>query len=1181
VELDSDISPSTSDPAQFSPCDRSADPFGIRFLIDLPEGENPTRDQMNFFERFVASYEESRNAFLDNEDPRRVQTQADLILHGPDGSGRTTILTAAALYAAAVRGQRVLYVVSSLKIAERLAKRINDRLRALMVDCYFSAGVLKSLDADSWLEACLQKPDENGDYHFDGTEKLPPDVLFATPEMIERCFFSNAMTLDVEKREAMRRLFVGFGLFVVDDFLEYPVAVRSHLAFLMDKFRLLLETEYVVPQFVVATSPLDTQSNIDMIGQRLFGFGRFNRMQNVREMHPRMVEPSERGTLVVKPDRSLASAIHEVLEESLRNGIGTLLYWRGISACARTALEEEFRQHVSDGRLCIVGHLDELEGMPNFDMVLFVSKDDNADVPLRLKMAKGSVPTVFRVKMKGEVDSAGKSIVLIPDETAVSLRAFHLRSVLQYIPPLTPVEASIWSCFGVFGDHPNMKDAGILDDSGAQVAVQWYQDDLPFGERYPEGQIWTYLVLATKAAISTRGQLIDFSVLPNYDERIWVDRETSGLAANRLLLLHENKSGGGNEPVREGQKKEDEPLRQMVSWRDSKNVRVGETDLAHSEEMVYTRRGSDVHDDEEYTIGGIPPQEDLVKDPGRFAFAVTARYRRGTAEEYLYPVRRFSWDVPTRNMEIVDLSKLNGLAQFMIRLKEDLFYQVNGYLKGLLNLRGQEQNYYPPKEFAYDAYMSCVVLEPTFKRLTVSSTPEDYVRECMRGKWATSTKSGFSPALTHALTAAFRRRFSGWSFFALAPVFYIEGREGSIGKAVMWIVEPANSGRTVWPVLKALFEESAFWSDVFEEACDVLGECTDLWQLRMCSNLAFADEKLEQDDVDKALAILASVRDKRKAAESSTGKDVDEEEEKEEEENGADDADDEDAGDKAGGGTTEGDDPEIRKDKRRIGEFTEDEKAFERVVLDALNDFQDTIDVTDTAFVRANFMKPEKVTELFNDILWNHPEIFYVSKSYRYYREWLSDGTIKSFLIQDIEYGVTRDRYAEAKGKFDEAVKDAMESVKGIDDPVMKALKLHDYIIRICDYDTVARDEHDSSPLARTAYSVLVRHLAVCEGYTMAYRYLLARANITSEEVISESMNHCWNYVKIGENWYHVDVTWDDPLVNGKIVSGTANLTHEHFLLSDAAMRMKDHHDWNVRGLPPADDTKFDGKSWM
>ena len=1032
---------------------------------------------------------------------------------------------AAALYAAAVRGQRVLFVVSSHKVAERLAARINDRLRTLMVDCYFSAGILKSLDVDSWLEAYSARPDENGVYHLDGTERLPPDVLFATPEMIERYFFSNAMTLDAEKRSAMRRLLVSFGLFVVDDFLEYPVAVRSHLAFLMDKFRLLLETEFVVPQFIVTTTPLDTQNNIDMIGQRLFGFNRFNRMQNVRELRPRSVVPFMRGTLVVKRGRSIASAIRASLEESLRSGLDTLVYWRGISVCERTRLEEEFRPYVSDGKLHIIGHLDELDGLAGVDMVLFVSNDDKADMSLRLNMAKDASPTFFRIKPEGEVDLAEKSIVLIPDETAVSLRAFHLRSVPQYIPPLTPVEASIWSCLGVFGNHPNMKDASVLDDSGSQVAVQWYQDDLPVDERYVEGQIWTYLVLATKTAISTRGQLIDFSVLPIYDERIRVDRKSTGIAANRLLLLHEDKNNGGKEPGQNSEQGMGEPCRQMVSWRDSKNVRVGETDLAHSEEMAYTKRGSDVCDDEEYTVGGIPPQEDIVKDPGRFAFAVTARYRRGTEDEYLYPVRRFSWNIPTRNMEIVDLSRLNGLAQFMIRLKEDLFYRVDGFLKGMLNLRGQEQDYYPPKEFAYDAYMSCVVLEPTFKRLKVSSTPEDYVRECMRGKWTTSLTSGFSPALTHALAAAFRRRFSGWPFFALAPVFYIEGREGSVGKAVMWIVEPANSGRTVWPVLKVLFEESAFWASVFEDACDVLEKCTELWQLRLCSKLAFADENLEKDDKDKALAILKSIRDNHKKAESTTDQDDDDDQD-DGEGNDGDVTGDEDK--EKGEGTTADEDTRIKRAKRRTGAFTDEEKEFEDVVLAALNDFKDTIDVTDTAFVRTNFTKPDEVMDLFNDILWNHPEIFYVSKSYRYYREWLSDGTIKNFLIQDIDYGITRDQYAEAKARLDEAVKEAMESVKGIDDPVMKALKLHDYIIRTCDYDEVARDEHDTSPLARTAYSVLVRHLAVCEGYTMAYRYLLTKAGITSEEIISDAMNHCWNYVKFNGHWYHVDVTWDD-----------------------------------------------------
>ena len=70
---------------------------------------------------------------------------------------------------------------------------------------------------------------------------------------------------------------------------------------------------------------------------------------------------------------------------------------------------------------------------------------------------------------------------------------------------------------------------------------------------------------------------------------------------------------------------------------------------------------------------------------------------------------------------------------------------------------------------------------------------------------------------------------------------------------------------------------------------------------------------------------------------------------------------------------------------------------------------------------------------------------------------------------------------------------------------------------------------NDNSPLARTAYIVLVRHKAVFEGYTMAYRYLLNAVGIQSEEIISKEMNHCWNYVQLNGKWYHLDVTYDDP----------------------------------------------------
>ena len=115
-------------------------------------------------------------------------------------------------------------------------------------------------------------------------------------------------------------------------------------------------------------------------------------------------------------------------------------------------------------------------------------------------------------------------------------------------------------------------------------------------------------------------------------------------------------------------------------------------------------------------------------DSNRFAMAVTAKYRRGTEDEFLYPIKQLQWSVPTKELEVVDLSRLNYLAYFKLQFRADTSCRVDGLLKGLLDLKGRKLDYYPPREFDYDAYMTCLVLHPTLKKLRGTVRPEDYVR---------------------------------------------------------------------------------------------------------------------------------------------------------------------------------------------------------------------------------------------------------------------------------------------------------------------------------------------------------------------------------------------------------------------------------------------------------------------
>ena len=57
------------------------------------------------------------------------------------------------------------------------------------------------------------------------------------------------------------------------------------------------------------------------------------------------------------------------------------------------------------------------------------------------------------------------------------------------------------------------------------------------------------------------------------------------------------------------------------------------------------------------------------------------------------------------------------------------------------------------------------------------------------------------------------------------------------------------------------------------------------------------------------------------------------------------------------------------------------------------------------------------------------------------------------------------------------------------------------------------------------------------------------------------SSNHIWNYVKLNDQWYHLDLTWDDPVST----SGENILTHNFFLITSANLEQKatTQHDYD------------------
>ena len=137
---------------------------------------------------------------------------------------------------------------------------------------------------------------------------------------------------------------------------------------------------------------------------------------------------------------------------------------------------------------------------------------------------------------------------------------------------------------------------------------------------------------------------------------------------------------------------------------------------------------------------------------------------------------------------------------------------------------------------------------------------------------------------------------------------------------------------------------------------------------------------------------------------------------------------------------------------------------------------------------------------------------------------------------------------------------------------------LHDYLVRNCVYDRSAVNEVISP--SRTAYGALANGKAVCQGYSLAYKLLLRRAGVPAIYVGSDSMQHAWNMVQMENNgWYHVDVTWDDPILHtstypeGNDGGYFRDVSHELFLRCDSTMRDElNHYGWAAAYTSPYTD---------
>lgn len=126
-----------------------------------------------------------------------------------------------------------------------------------------------------------------------------------------------------------------------------------------------------------------------------------------------------------------------------------------------------------------------------------------------------------------------------------------------------------------------------------------------------------------------------------------------------------------------------------------------------------------------------------------------------------------------------------------------------------------------------------------------------------------------------------------------------------------------------------------------------------------------------------------------------------------------------------------------------------------------------------------------------------------------------------------------------------------------------KVKAIHDYIVSTTEYDSENYNKNSIPQIDYTAKGALEEHKAVCRGYAEAFKLLMDELDIECKLITGKAggISHAWNVVKIDEEWFQVDCTYDDPVKED--VADEDMVRYDYFLVTTEQMNI-DHKPDNL-----------------
>ncbi len=175
--------------------------------------------------------------------------------------------------------------------------------------------------------------------------------------------------------------------------------------------------------------------------------------------------------------------------------------------------------------------------------------------------------------------------------------------------------------------------------------------------------------------------------------------------------------------------------------------------------------------------------------------------------------------------------------------------------------------------------------------------------------------------------------------------------------------------------------------------------------------------------------------------------------------------------------------------------------------------------------IRIPYLDDEGLSDVFEALIYENPEYIFLSDKCK------AETTVfgKSYFVP--QYIMTVSEYRQKLQELDKIKEIVDIKTHGVSDAFEKEQIIHDYIIEKCEYVEKTGGSYSS------VYGCLVNGSASCEGYAKAMKYLLDEAEVENYIITGNTdsedgtfQGHAWNIVELDNEYYHVDVTWDDPV---------------------------------------------------